>query len=123
MRSSLPFFSVTNEELGYGKTRRITLRCVNVSYLCSDNATTISKILLQDLDSKDLKHCSEVNSSNSLKRDSDDHATDEYEIPSENVLLEEVLGEGAFGVVRRGLLKKCSNVQEVAVKMLRGTKF
>lgn len=40
---------------------------------------------------------------------------------SERLLLHEVIGEGAFGVVRRGSL--APNGKEVAVKMLKGKQF
>lgn len=43
---------------------------------------------------------------------------DEMEVDSQNVRLYDVLGEGAFGVVRRGLILPLG--QDVAVKMLKG---
>lgn len=46
------------------------------------------------------------------------HNKDEMEIEPANVELFEVLGEGAFGIVRKGLLKPCN--KEIAVKMLKG---
>ncbi|KAG6454845.1 hypothetical protein O3G_MSEX008879 [Manduca sexta] len=42
---------------------------------------------------------------------------DQWEVRSDRVLLHEVIGEGAFGVVRRGTL--APNGREVAVKMLK----
>ena len=44
---------------------------------------------------------------------------DEMEIDATNVRLYDVLGEGAFGVVRRGLILPVG--KDVAVKMLKGT--
>jgi hypothetical protein len=43
-----------------------------------------------------------------------------WEIPSKNLLLGDVLGEGLFGVVRKGVLKEGGKLRDVAVKMLRG---
>ncbi|KAJ9596281.1 hypothetical protein L9F63_027095, partial [Diploptera punctata] len=43
----------------------------------------------------------------------------EWEIPKENLLLGEVLGEGAFGIVRKGALQENDTWRDVAVKMLR----
>ncbi|XP_069683137.1 tyrosine-protein kinase receptor torso-like [Periplaneta americana] len=42
-----------------------------------------------------------------------------WEIPRENLLLGDVLGEGAFGIVRKGVLQEGDNWRDVAVKMLR----
>lgn len=44
--------------------------------------------------------------------------SDEMEMDAKNVRLYDVLGEGAFGVVRRGLI--LPGGQDVAVKMLKG---
>ena len=44
----------------------------------------------------------------------------EWEIPRENLLLGDVLGEGAFGIVRKGVLQEGDAWRDVAVKMLRG---
>jgi hypothetical protein len=44
-----------------------------------------------------------------------------WEIPRENLVLGDVLGEGAFGVVRKGVLQEGGNWRDVAVKMLRGS--
>jgi hypothetical protein len=44
-----------------------------------------------------------------------------WEIPTENLVLGEVLGEGAFGIVRKGVLHTGEKRRDVAVKMLRGT--
>lgn len=46
------------------------------------------------------------------------HNKDEMEIEPANVDLHELLGEGAFGIVRKGVLK--STNKEIAVKMLKG---
>jgi len=46
-----------------------------------------------------------------------------WEIPTENLVLGEVLGEGAFGIVRKGVLHTGEKRREVAVKMLRGSVF
>lgn len=43
---------------------------------------------------------------------------DEMEIDPANVELHELLGEGAFGIVRRGVLRPGN--KEIAVKMLKG---
>lgn len=43
-----------------------------------------------------------------------------WEIPRENLLLSEVLGEGAFGIVRKGVVQEGNDRRDVAVKMLRG---
>jgi hypothetical protein len=43
-----------------------------------------------------------------------------WEIPRENLVLGDVLGEGAFGIVRKGVLQEDDNWRDVAVKMLRG---
>lgn len=43
---------------------------------------------------------------------------DKMEIETDNVELHEILGEGAFGIVRRGILKP--NNTSIAVKMLKG---
>lgn len=47
---------------------------------------------------------------------------DDMEIDRKNLTLYEVLGEGAFGLVKRGVYKddKEGTIQEVAVKMLKG---
>jgi len=42
---------------------------------------------------------------------------DELEVEPHSVLLQEVLGEGAFGLVRRGVYEK----RQVAVKLLKGS--
>jgi hypothetical protein len=43
-----------------------------------------------------------------------------WEIATKNLLLGDVLGEGFFGVVRKGVLKHGGKLRDVAVKMLRG---
>lgn len=43
-----------------------------------------------------------------------------WEIPAENLILGDVLGEGAFGIVRKGMLHVDEKRRDVAVKMLRG---
>jgi hypothetical protein len=43
-----------------------------------------------------------------------------WEIPTDNLVLGEVLGEGAFGIVRKGMLHTGEKQRDVAVKMLRG---
>ncbi|XP_047535965.1 tyrosine-protein kinase receptor torso-like isoform X1 [Vanessa atalanta] len=43
---------------------------------------------------------------------------DQWEVRPERLLLHEVIGEGAFGVVRRGTFAPCN--KDVAVKMLKG---
>lgn len=50
---------------------------------------------------------------------------DEWEIPAENVTFERIIGEGAFGLVRKGILKKNNGESiEVGIKMLkRSSKF
>lgn len=49
------------------------------------------------------------------------HNRDGMEIDPSNVDLHELLGEGAFGMVRRGTLKPRN--WEIAVKMLKGMSF
>lgn len=48
------------------------------------------------------------------------HNKDEMEIEPTNVELYEILGEGAFGIVRKGFLKTTN--EAIAVKMLKGIK-
>jgi hypothetical protein len=43
-----------------------------------------------------------------------------WEIPTENLIIGAVLGEGAFGIVRKGVLHTGEKRRDVAVKMLRG---
>jgi hypothetical protein len=43
-----------------------------------------------------------------------------WEIPAENLVLGNVLGQGAFGIVRKGVLQEGDIWRDVAVKMLRG---
>jgi hypothetical protein len=43
-----------------------------------------------------------------------------WEIATKNLLLGDVLGEGFFGVVCKGVLKDGGKLRDVAVKMLRG---
>jgi hypothetical protein len=43
-----------------------------------------------------------------------------WEIPGENLVLGNVLGQGAFGIVRKGVLQEGDIWRDVAVKMLRG---
>jgi hypothetical protein len=43
-----------------------------------------------------------------------------WEIRTENLVLGDVLGEGAFGIVRKGVLQEGKKRRDVAVKMLRG---
>lgn len=49
------------------------------------------------------------------------HNKDEMEIEPANVELYEILGEGAFGIVRKGVLKPANT--PIAVKMLKGKYF
>ncbi|GFG30517.1 hypothetical protein Cfor_03994, partial [Coptotermes formosanus] len=42
-----------------------------------------------------------------------------WEIPTKNLLLGDVLGEGFLGVVRKGVLQEGGKLRDVAVKMLR----
>lgn len=49
------------------------------------------------------------------------HNKDEMEIDPTNVELYELLGEGAFGIVRKGILKLTNKA--IAVKMLKGKKL
>ncbi|GFG30518.1 hypothetical protein Cfor_03995, partial [Coptotermes formosanus] len=42
-----------------------------------------------------------------------------WEIATKNLLPGDVLGEGFFGVVRKGVLQEGGNLRDVAVKMLR----
>ena len=48
------------------------------------------------------------------------HFDAKWEIPTEKLVLGEVLGEGAFGIVRKGVLHTGEKRRDVAVKMLRG---
>lgn len=45
---------------------------------------------------------------------------EKWEIPRSNLVLGDVIGEGAFGIVRKGVLQDGNNSRDVAVKMLRG---
>lgn len=56
-----------------------------------------------------------------LRKTIQSHNKDEMEIEPANVELHELLGEGAFGIVRRGLLKP--NHKDIAVKMLKGKTY
>lgn len=66
-----------------------------------------------------LKYKEEIYSNDiQMKKILRSYYNDEMEIEPQNVECHEVLGEGAFGIVRRGLLKP-ANI-EIAVKMLKG---
>lgn len=53
-----------------------------------------------------------------LRRIIRSHNRDKMEVEIANIELHEILGEGAFGMVRRGTLKPLH--LEIAVKMLKG---
>ncbi|GFG36569.1 hypothetical protein Cfor_06186, partial [Coptotermes formosanus] len=42
-----------------------------------------------------------------------------WEIPAKDLLIGNVLGEGFFGVVRKGVLQERGKLRDVAVKILR----
>lgn len=66
-----------------------------------------------------LKHKKEIFSKEMyLRKLIQSHNKDEMEIEPANVELYELLGEGAFGIVRKGLLKPAN--KPIAVKMLKG---
>lgn len=66
-----------------------------------------------------MKHKKEIFSKEMyLRKLIQSHNKDEMEIEPANVELYELLGEGAFGIVRKGLLKPTN--KPIAVKMLRG---
>ncbi|XP_017835301.1 tyrosine-protein kinase receptor torso [Drosophila busckii] len=79
----------------------------------------------EQLETKDLKsapnlaadfHLSLLNESSLLATLSvDEHFDDELEVEPHDVLLQDVLGEGAFGLVRRGIYQQ----RQVAVKLLK----
>lgn len=49
---------------------------------------------------------------------------DEWQLSSDEIVLDVILGEGAFGVVHKGYMKiKNSQDTEVAIKMLKGTNY
>ena len=50
----------------------------------------------------------------------EDYFDAKWEIPTENLVLGDVLGEGAFGVVRKGTLQLGEKRKAVGVKMLKG---
>jgi hypothetical protein len=56
--------------------------------------------------------------SESVESDRDFDA--KWEILGENLVLGNVIGQGAFGIVRKGVLQEGDNWRDVAVKMLRG---
>lgn len=69
-----------------------------------------------------LKHKKEIFSREmSLRKMIQSHNKDEMEIEPCNVELFEVLGEGAFGIVRKGFLKPTN--KSIAVKMLKGENY
>lgn len=43
-----------------------------------------------------------------------------FEVPRDNIMLCEILGEGAFGVVRKAVLTRGGRKEVVAVKALKG---
>lgn len=45
---------------------------------------------------------------------------DEWELDSKELKFDKILGEGAFGVVRKGVLTKDGQSVHVAIKMLKG---
>ena len=53
-------------------------------------------------------------------------ATRSWEVPRENVIIEKVIGQGAFGQVARGTasqLRGRGGTSTVAIKMLKGTVY
>lgn len=68
-----------------------------------------------------LRHKKEIDSKEmELQKLIQSHSKDEMEIETTNVELYETLGEGAFGIVRRGFLKTANKA--IAVKMLKSNK-
>lgn len=63
-----------------------------------------------------------IRSGTSLINNDSYKETDKWELRPERLVLQRILGEGAFGLVRRGWLwdEKESKSTEVAVKMLKG---
>lgn len=55
------------------------------------------------------------------KYDLGDYITDEWEINPKDVVLQNIIGQGAFGVVRYGVLVKGKTQIEIAAKTLKGT--
>lgn len=55
-----------------------------------------------------------------LQDDDDSEKIDEWEIHPSCLTLHSILGQGAFGVVRKGTLQGGGNKIAVAVKMLQG---
>jgi hypothetical protein len=73
---------------------------------------------LQIYQTLDEKSTLRIEDCSSVECDEDFDA--KWEIPRENLILGDVLGEGAFGIVRKGVLQEGDNWRDVAVKMLRG---
>lgn len=46
---------------------------------------------------------------------------DKWEINTANLTIQNILGEGAFGIVRKGIYYDKDRKIEVAIKMLKGT--
>lgn len=69
-----------------------------------------------------LKHKTKIFSKEIyLRKMIQSHDKDDMEIDPANVELFEVIGEGAFGIVRKGVLKSAN--KSIAVKMLKGFKY
>lgn len=81
--------------------------------------------LCQELEEKAPKSIDCITSGTGLIIDDAHHDFDKWEIQPERLVLQSVLGEGAFGLVRRAWMwdEKGSTSTEVAVKMLKGKPF
>lgn len=74
------------------------------------------------MEEKTPKNLEFITSGTSLINNDSYQESDKWELRPERLVLQRVLGEGAFGLVRRAWLwdEKDSKSTEVAVKMLKG---
>lgn len=79
----------------------------------------------QDLEDKAPKNIDCITSDTVLVLDDPLQVPDKWELRPERLILQSVLGEGAFGLVRRAWLRNenTDTSTEVAVKMLKGNTY